>query len=437
MTTAIDLAMFEWQSHTPDTDPILRGARLEMDTQQRETMRLLTHAGLLIIQELRSGLEIQTTSLVGQVSFGNLKLTIRPKIPIPSLLTLFRYAHGLRYLRLMPETEHSLEEATFQELLLEQLVLEVSELVARGVFRKYEREQDVLVVPRGRIDIQRIARQGGIIEAALPCTFYPRSEDTLINRVILAGLRFSVQLTESTVLRGKLRRIIKMLDNDISPITLTDEVLERIAQVGNRLTTAYAPALRLVEILYYGQGVQFEEGTARIVLSGFLFDMNRFFEELLGRFLTEYLPAYQVETQHKLGGVMAYDAAYNPKRRIAPTPRPDYAIMHQGEVIAILDAKYRDIWEKSLSRDMLYQLALYALTHKKRLATILYPTVSAGAKEERIVIHDPLTQRHQGTVITRPVNLMDLAGLITAQPTFEVIRRRENVAEQLINASIL
>jgi 5-methylcytosine-specific restriction enzyme subunit McrC len=60
--------------------------------------------------------------------------------------------------------------------------------------------------PRGRINIKRIARDGGIAQAALPCTHRPRLEDRLINQALLEGLRLGARLTGDVFLRSNLRR---------------------------------------------------------------------------------------------------------------------------------------------------------------------------------------------------------------------------------------
>jgi 5-methylcytosine-specific restriction enzyme subunit McrC len=97
--------------------------------------------------------------------------------------------------------------------------------------------------------------------------------------------------------------------------------------------------------------------------------------------------------------------------------------------VAILDAKYRDLWENPLPRDLLYQLALYAMGHEVGTSTILYPTIHPRATEARIEVRDPLHGGRRAMIALRPVVLDRLEGLVTARTTTAVLRERRAFAQ--------
>lgn len=422
----------EWaHCSASDAGSLLAGAFLR-DQAERELAAFLSASGMLEILELREGLSLQASSYVGRITLGDVQITIRPKIRGLPFLQLLRYAYGLRDLKSMTETSFSSEELTFQDMLIQQLIAETEELVARGLHRTYVRTDADLTSPRGRINLQRIARQGGIIQAALPCTYHPRLEDCLINQVLLQGLHLASHLTSETDLRFKLYRLVNLFQDTISPIVLDHHVLVKLRQQMDRLTAAYQPAMTIIDILYHAGGMSLQENQPRAQLPGFLFDMNRFFQGLLSRFLRENLREYEVRDQYRIQHMLSYDPEHNPRNRHAPELRPDYVVVQQGRIVSILDAKYRDLWDKDLPPHMLYQLAMYALSQPDGVdATILYPTLQPALQEARIAIHDPLRGTKRAFVVLRPVDLLYLAHLVSGPQTADQERKRAVFAKQL------
>lgn len=430
----ISLHLKEWSYLTP-TDPSsqLSGVFLEDDAGVKKVANQLSAQRMLTISELRAGLSIETTSYVGRIRLGNIQITIHPKITGAPLVHLLRYAYGLRDLKTSNEVAFGGEHQAFQELLIQQLIEEVSELVARGLHRRYVRTDQVLANPRGRIDLQRIAKQGGIIQATLPCTYYPRLEDCLINQVVLQGLHQAARLTDDSSLRMKLYRLVSVFEEVVSPIRVDEHILKRLHREMDRLTTAYRPAITIIEMLLAAEGISLAENLPKIRLPGFLFNMDLFFQALLSRFLNEHLPDYEIRDQYKIKGMMAYDPDHNPRRRRSPTPRPDYVVLQKGQVVSILDAKYRDLWECDLPSHMLYQLAIYALSRQQeKTAVILYPTTHDEAQEARVVLSEPTFGTGQATVVLRPVNLLHMEKLVTAIRTVSNEREREAFAGHVV-----
>jgi len=404
--------MHEWERF-PKAPEHLTGVELGDDAATQDLLRRLSGSGRLVVSDLRRGVVVDSRSYVGRVTIGNLEVTIQPKLAPGPLLRLLRYAYRLGNLELFELSDFDTSALAFQDLLICQLAAEMDALRSRGLRREYTRRDADLGSPRGRLDIGRLAREGGVRNASLPCTYFERREDTPLNRTLLAGVRHARGLTEETSVRARLGRAAAEMAEGVTEVRLTDGLLRAARRARNRLSAAYVPALTLIELLHAGDGISLEDGAERLPLRGFLFDMNRFFQALLSTFLRENLPGRTLQDEYTLRGVMAYDRRHNPRGRPDPTPRPDYVVRRGTRVEAVLDAKYRDSWETEPPAAWLYQLAVYALAPEASgRAAILYPTTHPDATEACVEVRDPAGGNLRARVALRPVRLDLMAELV-------------------------
>jgi 5-methylcytosine-specific restriction enzyme subunit McrC len=98
----------------------------------------------------------------------------------------------------------------------------------------------------------------------------------------------------------------------------------------------------------------------------------------------------------------------------------------------LLDAKYRDLWQTDLPREMLYQLALYALSQPSPgRATIIYPTMAREARTARIEIREPTGGWARGCVVLQPIHLEEVDALVMAGSERTAAAARKAMARQL------
>jgi len=112
--------------------------------------------------------------------------------------------------------------------------------------------------------------------------------------------------------------------------------------------------------------------------------------------------------------------------------------VEQGRVRAFLDAKYRDLWLKSLPAHWVYQLGIYALNAPARISVLLYATMSEDAREERQEVRSPTddSPAARARIIIRPVILPQLLSVLGKQGADGTLARRQ-LANRLVDRSDL
>ena len=384
----------------------------------------------VMVQELRDGVEVSTTSYVGSIRTGPLTIRIAPKLAGPSFSALLAYAVGLPP-SLLPDYDAALTATVFQDLIVSVLASEISRLLAGGIYRTYVRRERSLASPRGRILFSHLAR-GPMATATLPCRFDERHENVLPNRVLRAGLDLAAQRVVDREIRTRVVRLRTTLADRVESVPLSEDTFWALRHTSSRLTSTYETSFALIRLLVAGFDVGLEGGAKRTQLPGFLLDMNRLFQDVLERFLREWLDDATVVPQYRLRDVFRYEPGFNPRRQQSPVLKPDYVVQRRNSVVAIVDAKYRDLWKQSLPPSMLYQLSVYALGHPHcPSAVILYATDTSDASEARIAISDPVRGGARARVVLRPVSLPRLAELVGRERTADNNRRRHEYAAYL------
>lgn len=378
------------------------------------------------IDELPEGFRVRTGHFVGRVTLDAFDLIVRPKLKEIPLHKLFLYAFDLAQFRTLGQ--HITTENFFAEILTAELIAEVRSIQRRGPFQLYQKRQKNMPELRGQIDRHAWLRRGGVPSETLPCMFYHRCHDNVLNQTLCGGLKLGTLLSRSAEIKTACRMLADTFALSVSETPLSKRLIADAFRHLNRLNAHYEQALRIVRLLYDGIG-GFAHGKDRFErIPGFLFNMNLLFEKCLERFFRENLPG-KTFTPQKDFQLFSFDPQCNPKNQGKFGFMPDYTFEHEGKTI-ILDAKYRDLWEKPLPTSMLYQLAVYAIAAASpHQSVILYPTLNPKAMSQKIDLTRDANGKCLCSVILKPVDLNKLAMQVSGEtgPT-----SRQYFAESLV-----
>lgn len=418
-----EVALVEWDSAGPEDTPTLRDLVLGDDAAVAKVSEPLRSR--VDVRQERSGVRISTTSFVGRVEIGPLRISIRPKLAPSPLARLLRYAYGIDDLALQSVLPAPLVHGGLHDLLIAILLHEVEQILRLGLTRRYIRTAADLPLPRGRIDIPVIASRGGVREPRLPSIFHDRDLDWELNRIVRAGLGLAAWMATPGPLARHAARLEAAFAASVGNMRLMLGDVERAEAALNRLTAAYLPSLTLIRLLCGADGLSLEPADHTVPVAGFLFDMNRFFQRLLSRFLRENLTDGRVEDERIIRDMLVYDTAANPRQRRNPRLRPDYAIFAGERLSIFADAKYRDVWAYGVPPDWLYQLQAYAWAAPDAVSLMLYASTSPDAREERVIVRHPLLEdRPTSSIVLRPVSLENLAGVVASGGHSRIEARR-------------
>lgn len=339
----------------------------ERDKRFAETLRA---SRKLEIRELRSGMDIKTTSHVGFLPFEHFSLRIQPKVSHENMLRMMQYAYGIDDFTLYEGTGMT-GTGPFQpeELVVAGLVESVRSIVRRGLFQTYVEQTSEEPTVRGSIQFTKLANRLHT-SVTLPCRYESRTSDVLPNQLLLAGLIQAQHFTSNRRLSRALAHLRFFMQETVTAIPLTEEAFQRVERELTRLNHHYRPALDLCYLIYQQSSLNRENNGFRH-FPGFLMDMNHLFERFIGCLLDDIVPeGYHVEKQGHGSFYMASPGISTPRLR------PDFKIFDaNGQLATIVDAKYKFPDVNSVDSSDLYQLTIYSMAGNPiwNKAIALYP----------------------------------------------------------------
>ncbi|RKT19008.1 5-methylcytosine-specific restriction enzyme subunit McrC [Streptomyces sp. 1114.5] len=325
---------------------------------------------------------LRAGSKVGAVSLpvpGGDPVTVRitPKVPIARLFFLIGYSLDPRGWRdgdveagdhdeLLPALAHAVER-------------QVDRALRQGLLQGYTAVEESALVVRGRIrEAEQIRRRFG---AALPVeiAYDEFTTDIAENRILRAAVERLLRLpgVPQDVRRRLLHQRVRLAD--VTPLVRGQELPEWHA---TRLNSRYQHALQLAGVVLDGSSPGHVAGELRI--DGFLFDMNKLFEDFVTVALREAFRGTdrtcRFQDPHHLdeaGGIRM---------------KPDFVLYGpDGEPQAVADAKYKAEKSGGYPDDDLYQMLAYCTALHLREGHLIYAKGNAPHAAHRV--------RHAGIVL--------------------------------------
>ena len=324
-------------------------------------------------------------NFVGIIHLGNTIIEILPKIEKignteniePTIIrqNLLKMLMISRNLNVLPgEISSTHSQDSFWDILMHLFCKRLRQAITEGQIRRYEYQEDILPVLRGRLDIMRQIQLLPTQAHLLACRFDEFTLDTPINQILKATLRIIASMANNHKLQQSAHEMIVLFDevSDIFPSALRwDRVFF------DRLTTRYEPLLKIARMLIEKAPPDIITGNK----TGFsiLFDMNKLFEEYIGTICQRLNSSERtIFTQEKSKYLLNKKKNKNTEETCFQLI-PDIVVREKEtrKVSSILDTKWKVLDDNQnyngVSQSDIYQMFAYSNRYQATKVILVYP----------------------------------------------------------------
>lgn len=308
--------------------------------------------------------KFKSDSRVGVLELRGLRVQVKPRLSAAQFPTLLRYALGGQVRATQSATASHTWGMGFENALCRVFCDEINEILRIGLSRKYIEQQSATEILRGRPIWQENFPWLGSRAREISCKFHRLTYDNLDNQLLLEGLVHAAALSKDEAKASALQHLFSFqgIAGRSNP---SPSDFDAAAKRYNRLNEHYRVEHGLSKMFLFGLRPEsfFESGSQRIF--GVVVDMADLFEKFVQRLLEDTLRpgGFVVKSQSPDRG-----ALLDGEDRIYARVRPDFLVCRDNQVLAVIDAKYKNYWpatsgesrpQRKIANEDIYQLFFY------------------------------------------------------------------------------
>lgn len=363
-----------------------------LETLTLDEARALTESEIVTVtRNLGRQWRVKARGKVGVARVGDIELWIEPKLPISRLLFLVSYAQDRV---VWSDDLAGLDKQQGLVPVVGEMLWRQTETALRhGFLQGYYPADDASYVMRGRLrENAQVRRHHGRV-LPLEVRFDDFTTDIPENQILLAAVtRMLDVLGLSAESRRRLHALHNRLGAAASPV-LTDTLPY---WQPNRLNERYHAALRLAEAVWHATPPEYGRGS--LAVNGFLFPMEKVFEDFVAAAFGEHLPG--------VGGGST-EAQYHCHLDAARTASMwlDLVWWRDGRIRAVIDAKYKQ--DKGSRNPQLYQMMAYCAALGVPRAHLIYAEGEATPRRYEIPGPGIAIVAHSLDLTQQPAQLLE------------------------------
>lgn len=253
------------------------------------------------------------------------------------------------------------------ELFISIFIDELLNLFKRDVNRNYNQALENQTFIKGKINFSETIKKNIYRRHKHYIKYDEFTENILLNQMFKAVIHNLIKRTIIKENKFKLRQGLLWLE-DVEKITLNKVIWDKIQFT--RLNNQYRTVFNMARLFYFNSSPNLNKGDE--LTFSFLVPVNQLFEKYLYKILINNSPK---DVDIKYQGPTKYLAKKNGKNYLQM--KPDITISREGEILYILDAKYKEVQDAEdnllVSQADIYQMLAYSIKYNCNRIALLYP----------------------------------------------------------------